>query len=565
MRSYLRIALIGLLLAGPVGALVWTESGDAPSYPDGEAQRTFGDRLIQTIDGELDQTTGDERDAYCIRIVDPIAFLATTHPILHPEASGNFDTRLFLFTADGIPVLGNDNAFDGGFGLSVLRVDATDGSGFLLGIPGEYVLVVAGGPDDPRDGDDLALFRIEDDPLAIHAADPLAGSFRDWSLGAGGSESGSYSVGLNGVETCGVVDLVLATAERNRACITDGLGAFSGCSDVSDDEGLSYKPALGDLDGDGSQDAVFGMSLFQPNRSCLGDGKGGFASCTEVSADAFDTSGVGLADLNEDGQLDAVFANSGDPSRVCLGDGSGAYSGCSNLSSFAGDATAVALGDLNGDSHRDAVFAVSGGANQACIGDGSGGFGSCVDVGLDTNATFRVALGQIDGDGLLDAVFANTAEADRVCFGDGTGGFSTCSNVEDGVSPSFGVALGDVNGDLDTDAVFAVSGSANRVCLGDGVGGFSCAAIGPDTESAFDVALGHVDEDAHLDALFGRTHAADCVCLGDGTGVFSCADVSPDSIVAAGVAAGKLDLRLQTIFFDHFETGDKSAWSAVVE
>jgi hypothetical protein len=36
-------------------------------------------------------------------------------------------------------------------------------------------------------------------------------------------------------------------------------------------------------------------------------------------------------------------------------------------------------------------------------------------------------------------------------------------------------------------------------------------------------------------------------------------------MLAAGVAAGKLDLRLQTIFFDHFETGDESAWSNVVE
>jgi len=565
MRRYLRIAVVGLLLAGPAGALVWTESGDAPSFPDGAAQRTFGDRLIQTIDGELDQTAGDERDAFCIRIVDPIAFLATTHPILHPDADGNFDTRLFLFTADGIPVLGNDNAFDGGFGLSVLRVDATDGSGFLLGTPGEYVLVVAGGPDDPRDDDDLPLFRIEDDPLAIHAADQLAGSFSDWSLGAVGSESGSYSVGLDGVETCGVVDLALATIESDQACITDGLGGFSGCSDVSEDDGYSFKPALGDLDGDGSLDAVFARPLLEPNKVCLGDGKGSFSGCTEVSADAFDTSGVALADLSGDGNLDAVFANSGDPSRICLGDGSGGFSGCSNVSSFADDATAVALGDLNGDGDQDVVLAVYSGGSQACLGDGAGGFSNCLSVDVDANSTFRVALGQVDDDGLLDVVFANNNEVDRVCFGNGTGGLASCTDVGATVVSSHGVALGDVNGDLATDAVFAVAGSANRVCLGDGLGGFSCGAIGPDSESAFDVALGHVDEDGHLDALFGRTHGPERICLGDGTGAFSCADVSADSMLVAGVAAGKFDLRLQTIFFDHFETGDKGAWSAVVE
>ncbi len=565
MRRYLRIAVVGLLLAGPAGALVWTESGDAPSYPDGAAQRTFGDRLIQTIDGELDQTAGDERDAFCIRIVDPIAFLATTHPILHPDASGNFDTRLFLFTADGIPVLGNDNAFNGGFGLSVLRVDATDGSGFLLGTPGEYVLVVAGGPDDPRDDDDLPLFRIEDDPLAVHAADPLAGSFSDWSLGAVGSESGSYSVGLDGVETCGVVDLTLATIESDQACITDGLGGFSGCSDVSEDDGYSFKPALGDLDGDGSLDAVFARSLFEPNIVCLGEGSGGFTGCAAVSADAFDTSGVDLADLDGDGHLDAVFANSGDPSRACLGDGSGGFSACSNISPSSGDATAVAAGDLNGDGDQDVVVAISSGGSEACLGNGVGGFSSCVSVDVDANSTFRMALGQVNGDGLLDVVFANMNEADRVCFGDGTGSLASCTDVGATVVSSHGVALGDINGDLATDAVFAVAGAANRVCLGDGLGGFSCGAIGPDSESAFDIALGHVDEDGHLDALFGRTHGPERICLGDGTGAFSCADVSADSMLVAGVAAGKLDLRLQTIFFDHFETGDKSAWSAVVE
>jgi len=565
MRLVIRCFVGGLIFSVAVGAQVWIERGDAPSFPDGQAQRTFGDWIVGSIQGNLDQTTEDERDAYCIRIVDPISFLATTHPILHPEARGNFDTRLFLFTSEGAAVLGNDDAMEGGFGLSVLRVSATDGSGFLLEKPGEYVLVVAGGPDDPRDDIDSELFRISDDPLAIHAANPLAGSFKNWSILGAGSQVGSYSVGLEGVETCGVEDLVVATAERNRICITDGLGGFAECVDVSQEEGMSYKPAVGDLNGDGSMDAVFAMSLFQPNRVCLGDGEGGFTACSAVSADAFDTSGVALADLNEDGRLDAVFANSGDPSRVCLGDGAGGFSGCADVSNSTAEANAVALGDLNGDGLQDVVLAISGAANQACLGDGAGGFSGCVIVAADTNDSFRVALGQVDGDGLLDAIFANTAEADRVCFGAGTGGFTSCLDVGVGVTPSFGVALGDVNGDLATDALFAVAGSANRVCLGNGLGGFSCPPIGPDTESAFDVALGHVDEDAHLDALFGRPHGPERVCLGNGTGSFSCADVSTDSMLAAGVAVGKLDLRLQTIFFDHFETGDTSAWSIAVE
>lgn len=558
MRKAFKIAICGLFMAPFVGAQVWTESDDAPTFPDGEPQRTFTPWILEEIGGSLDQAVGDRRDAYCIRIVDPAAFVAETTEI-------DLDTRLFLFSPEGAPLLANDDAAGGRLGASVLRSTATDGSGFTLDKPGEYVLVVTGQPDQPRDKADLALFGISGDPYAIHAANTLAGSFMKWVPLEPGDQSGVYSVILEGVEPCGVVDMVVSTVERNQVCLADGRGGFAGCSDVSEDEGFSFKPALGDLDGDGALDAVFAMSLFEPNRICLGDGKGGFSGCAEVSSDAFDSTGVALGDVNGDGGLDAVFANSGDPSRVCLGTGSGGFTDCRNVSSFAGDATAVALGDLDGDGRQDGVLAVGGAPNQACLGDGAGGFGNCVEISLDTYDTFRLALGQIDGDGLLDAIFANTDGADRACFGNGEGGFSSCTDVGVGTTPSFGVALGDVNGDLATDAVFAVVSSSNRVCLGDGLGGFSCVAMGPDSESAFDVVLGHVNKDDHLDALFVRTHGPERTCLGDGTGAFSCRDVSAVSVLAAGVTAGTLDLRLGKIFYDSFETGDTSAWTRVQE
>lgn len=558
MRRSFRIAICGLFLAPLAGAQVWVEAGDAPSFPDGEAQRTFTPWILEEIGGSLDQAVDDRRDAYCIRIVEPAAFVATTQAM-------TLDTRLFLFSPDGAPLLANDEASGSEPGPSILRSTATDGSGFTLDTPGEYLLVVTGQPDEPRDKTDLALFGISGDPFAIHAANPLAGSFMEWVPVGPGNQSDSYTVILEGVEPCGVVDMVISTVERNRVCRSDGSGGFSGCSDVSEDEGFSYKAALGDLDGDGFLDAVFAMNLSEPNRVCDGNGAGGFVGCSEVSSDAFDSTGVALGDVNRDGRLDAVFANEGDPSRVCLGDGSGGFVSCATVSNSTGLANAVALGDLDGDGQQDAVLANANAPNQACLGDGASGFSDCVEISADTHDTFRLALGQIDGDGLLDAIFANTNGADRVCFGDGAGEFSGCADVGVDATPSYGVALGDVDGDRDQDAVFAVVGSANRVCLGDGSGGFTCAAIGADTESAFDVALGHVDQDGHLDALFGRTHGPERVCLGDGTGAFSCADVSADSMLAAGVTAGTLDLRLGKIFYDSFETGDKSAWSRVIQ
>ena len=78
MRTSLKITTCGLFVASLVGAQVWIENGDAPSFPDGEAQRTFTPWILEEIGGSLDQAVDDRRDAYCIRIVEPAAFVATT-------------------------------------------------------------------------------------------------------------------------------------------------------------------------------------------------------------------------------------------------------------------------------------------------------------------------------------------------------------------------------------------------------------------------------------------------------------------------------------------------------
>ena len=88
---------------------VWTEDVDAGSFPDKRAQRTLDPYHLAGVSGATDEPTGDLRDAYCIRISDPASFRATTDPAVDPTATATFDTRLFLFTPEGTPVLANDN------------------------------------------------------------------------------------------------------------------------------------------------------------------------------------------------------------------------------------------------------------------------------------------------------------------------------------------------------------------------------------------------------------------------------------------------------------------------
>ena len=502
--------LVGSVLSSPASAQLWTEAGDAPSFPDGAAQVTRGGDLLDTIIGSTGGS--DLRDAYCIKIVDPSKFLATTDPATAPGASGDFDTRLFLFRPDGAPLLANDNTPPSGAPfLSTVTGVATDGSGSVLSKPGEYVLIVGGFSDHPLDAASTDLFVLS--PFDVVAApNPSAGSFNHWQGGT--SATGNYTIVLTGVDPC-----------------------------------------QNDLD------AVF-ANFNAPNRVCLGNGSGGSPSCADASDHSF-TESVALGFVNDDGELDAVFGNTGE-NRVCLGNGSGGFSACADVSGDTFDSRGTALGFVTDDGNLDAVFANFSNANRVCLGNGSGSFPFCADAGDDSGiGTKGVALGFVDDDGNLDAVFANFNAPNRVCLGDGSGGFSSCADVSVGSGGTQGVALGLVNDDGDLDAVFANIGT-NRVCLGNGSGGFSgCTDASSDSFDARGVALGLVNDDGNLDAVFANI-GTNRVCLGNGSGQFpSCADVSGDTFeTRGGVALGEVGSN--EIFVDGFESSDTSAWSSTV-
>ena len=547
-----------LALAGSAGAQVWIEAGDAPSFPDSAAQVTRGQGALTSIVGTTDSAGGDLRDAYCVRIADPGSFLATTDPASDPGASGDFDTRLFLFRPDSAPVLANDDTPPSGAPfLSTLTGMATDGSNFVLSQPGEYVLIVGGSSDDPRDAADVDLFDIASDFDAVHTPNPAAGRFDHWEGGA--PATGSYTMVLAGVEHCqGDLDAVFANRGTNRVCLGNDAGG-SACRDASTDMNTTEGVALGFVDGDPHLDAVFGNAgVAETNRVCLGNGAGGFA-CSDVSTDLDNSRDValGLVDGNQD--LDAVFGNFLEPNRLCRGNGNGGFLPCSNISADMNRTEGVALGLVDGNSTLDAVFANFGQRNRVCLGDGNGGF-ACSDVSVDSNESTGVALGLVDGDPHLDAVFANNSGEDRVCLGDGLGAFTSCSDVSAFTFSTTAVALGFVDGDPHLDAVFARWNAGNRVCLGDGLGGFtSCLEISADTAFWRSVALGFVDGGPHLDAVFAANGASNLVCLGDGVGDFTCSDVSADTNSTIGVALG--EVAFSQIFADGFESGDISAWS----
>jgi hypothetical protein len=540
-----------VLLASAVSAQEWTETADAPSFPDGAAQVTRGDDGLTSIVGTTG--AGDPRDAYCIEISDPAGFLATTDPVTDPGASGTFDTRLLLFDESGAAVLANDDTLPSTSPfLSTLTGTATDGSGFVLSQPGRYLLVVAGLPDEPVDGAATGLFDFGSGSDLVHARNPAAGRFHAWE---GGTPAvGAYTVVLRGADTCQTaLDAVSASGGHNEICRGDGMGRFPSCSPVSPESGGSEGVALGYVDGDAHLDAVF-ANLSGPNHVCLGDGEGGFTSCADIATGGAGSAGVALGFVDGDQHPDALFAALSGPSQVCSGDGAGGFAPCTFVDANA--VSDVALGFVDADAHLDAVFSrVTGGEAVVCLGDGAGF--SCDSFLVALDFMHAVALGFVDGDAHLDAVFGLNSEPDRVCLGDGEGGFS-CADVDARPSQSLDVTLGFVDGDASLDAVFATN-AGHRICLGDGAGGFSCAD-GGETALTSGVALGLVDADDHLDAVFSDGVDRNEVCLGDGAGGFpSC--VLFGMIGSQGIALGELGALGPDIFADGFESGDTSAWS----
>jgi hypothetical protein len=229
---------------------------------------------------------------------------------------------------------------------------------------------------------------------------------------------------------------------------------------------------LGDLDGDGDLDALFGCRDLAPARCSesqvwLNNGSGEFSkgwSRTVTSVGEFT-----LGDLDHDGDLDAFFVRTlptgNPPSEIWLNDGQGNFevSG-QRLNNTARD---VSLADVDGDGDWDAITAEIYNPGRVWLNDGTGTF---TDSGqrLGTSTGRSVGLGDLDGDGDLDAVVGNGAtlgtvipEPNAIWLNDGSGVFTLAQELGDAATTS--VALGDIDNDGDLDALFANLGHHNEV------------------------------------------------------------------------------------------------------
>lgn len=299
--------------------------------------------------------------------------------------------------------------------------------------------------------------------------------------------------------------------------IPDNLGSqtFSRWATPCDGLDSTASIALGDLDGDGDVDVVFGngLHLAQTDWVFSNDGYGMLYGRRALGDSPDPSYGVALGDLDGDGALDIVVANdAGARAAIYRNDGKGNFSPMGSLGNYyvPQSRRALALGDLDNDGDVDAVL-VGLGQDHIYLNEERGARWSERPLGLREAGPARatgVALADVDGDKDFDIVVPGRyEERSLVYMNDGRAGFAETRGFDAGPEDTTSVAVGDVDGDGDLDIVAANWEQPHVAYLNDGRGHFAKGAtFGSGREQTWTVVLGDMDLDGDLDAVVGNVN-----------------------------------------------------------
>ena len=178
-------------------AATYTETGDAGDLP-ATAQIVTGptSTSLDSITGSLTLTTAiSDGDMYQIFISNPAAFSASDTAFI--QGYNNFDSQIFLFNAQGIGVVANDDAASGG---SQSSIAAGSISGSQIGV---YYILIDGSSRYPVSSGGLIFPNLTDgttDPTGTYGPTGPGGAQAISSYTGSSNEAGAYRIALTGAQ-----------------------------------------------------------------------------------------------------------------------------------------------------------------------------------------------------------------------------------------------------------------------------------------------------------------------------------------------------------------------------
>ena len=361
-------------------------------------------------------------------------------------------------------------------------------------------------------------------------------------LSAGADLSAVLAVDVNGD---GDFDLVATNRTAGTVSVLLGMGNGTFSPATSSAVGADVACiAAADFDRDGKLDVAGALQASGRVRLLLGHEDGTFAPATDFSAGGTGPVSIAVGDLDGNGSQDLVVANStSDDVAILLGV---AHTTPINLS-LAGTVTVgatfqpsdVVRADFNGDGLLDlAVANRNHDSYSVALGAPGGTFSAAVETSIALgSAPVALVAADFDDDGDVDlAVLTLTTHAVVLLHGTGTGRFTGSGTVllPPGTAPVALVAA-DFNRDgrLDLAVTNSLLGTVS-LALGNGGMTFGAAVSYPLPVSFQGSAMTVTDlnDDGKLDlAVTGATTGDVAILLGDGLGAFAAA-------TTANVAAG---------------------------
>ena len=360
----------------------------------------------------------------------------------------------------------------------------------------------------------------------------------------------------------GVPDLALANKNTVSVLIatkvsceaSDGTCAGTGsvCSGAfesprSDATGVSPRVvAVGDLNGDGKEDAVVANSGSNTVSLLMGNGDGSFQAHQDLAAGNTPV-WVAIGDLNGDGHQDLAIANDAAAAgtsgvTILLGTGGGAFATAQMIATNL-SVTSLAIGDLNADGRLD--LAITTGSSIGILpGNGDGTF-QALTLFPTADYALAVSIADFNGDQKPDLAVGTGYEAISVLLGNGDGTFQahvdyTTTSTTDPFGNVYSVIATDLNGDGKLDLAAANNGGAS-VLLGNGDGTFRPFTSYQSTGQARSVTTGDFNGDGKPDLAVASAGTFVAVLLGKGDGTFQGYTPYDVGVTATSVAAASFN------------------------